>query len=58
LGTARQAAAYDEWLLAELRASIDDPRPSIAHDDVMAELDAEISALEKARRKPRRSRNS
>ena len=42
---AHQAAAYTEWLAAEIQESIDDPRPSIPHDDVMAEMDADIAAL-------------
>lgn len=31
----------------EIQASIDDPRPNIAHDEVMAEMDADIAALPK-----------
>jgi hypothetical protein len=31
-----------------VQAAIDDPRPSIAHDDVMAEMEAELLALEAA----------
>ncbi|MXS77959.1 hypothetical protein ABF87_08285 [Nitrosomonas sp. JL21] len=42
---AHQAAAYTEWLAAEIQESIDDPRPNISHDDVMAEMDADIAAL-------------
>ncbi len=48
---AHQAAAYTEWLAAEIQESIDDPRPNISHDDVMAEMDADIAAL-MAERKP------
>jgi hypothetical protein len=42
---AHQAAAYTEWLAAEIQESIDDPRPNISHDDVMAEMDADIAVL-------------
>ena len=42
---AHQAAAYTEWLAAEIQEAIDDPRPNISHDDVMAEMDADIAAL-------------
>lgn len=42
---AHQAAAYTEWLAAEIQESIDDPRPNISHDEVMAEMDADIAAL-------------
>jgi len=52
---AHQAAAYSEWLAAEIQEAIDDPRPSIAHDAVMAEMDADIAALE-AEQKPTRKK--
>ena len=42
---AHQAAAYGKWLAAEIQAAIDDPRPGIPHDEVMAEMDAAIAAL-------------
>lgn len=31
----REAAAYNQWLAAEVQASIDDLLPSIPHDEVM-----------------------
>ena len=40
---AHEAAAYNQWLAAEIQASIDDPRPSIPHDEVMARMDARIA---------------
>ncbi|PKY10113.1 hypothetical protein B1757_11470 [Acidithiobacillus marinus] len=39
---AHQAAAYSEWLAAEIQEAIDEPRPSITHDEVMARMDARI----------------
>jgi hypothetical protein len=42
---AHEAAAYNQWLAAEIQEAIDDPRPSIPHDEVMAEMDADIAAL-------------
>lgn len=42
---AHEAAAYNQWLAGEIQASIDDPRPSIPHDEVMTEMDADIAAL-------------
>jgi len=42
---AHEAAAYNQWLAGEIQASIDDPRPSIPHDEVMAEMNADIAAL-------------
>lgn len=43
---AHQAAAYAGWLAAEIREAIADPRPNLSHDEVMAEMDADIAALE------------
>lgn len=40
---AHEAAAYSKWLAAEIQESIDDPRPSIPHDEVMARMDARIA---------------
>ncbi len=48
---AHEAAAYSKWLAAEIEASIDDPRPSIPHAEVMAAMDADIAALSAVKRK-------
>lgn len=53
---AHEAAAYNEWLSAEIQEAIDDPRPSIPHDEVMAEMDADIAALAVGK-KPARKRH-
>jgi hypothetical protein len=37
-------AAYNAWLKAKVEAALADPRPSIPHDQVMAELRAIIAA--------------
>lgn len=42
---AHEASAYNQWLAREIQASIDDPRPSIAQGEVMAEMDADMAAL-------------
>ena len=42
---AHEAAAYNNWLASEIQASIDDRRPNLKHDEVMAEMDADIAAL-------------
>lgn len=34
---------YDRWFRAKVRAALDDPRPSIPHGQVMAEMDAIIA---------------
>ena len=44
--TAHQAAAHNRWLAAEIQESLDDPRPSVPHDEAMAAMDAEIDAIE------------
>lgn len=40
---AHEAAAYNHWLAAEIQEAIDDPRPSIPHNEVMARMDARIA---------------
>ena len=37
--------AYTRWLAAEIQAAIDDPRPSIPHEEVMARMNAQIARL-------------
>lgn len=41
--TDSQSAAYVEWLAEEIRFAIDDPRPSIPHEEVMALAMAQIA---------------
>ena len=36
--TEEQASSYDQWFRAQVQAAIDDPRPNIPHDQVMAEM--------------------
>ena len=47
--TTEEAEAYDTWFRAEVEASLADSRPSIPHDQVMAELRALIET-KKAKR--------
>ena len=44
--TEEKAASYDTWFCAKVKEAIDDPRPGIPHDQVMAEMDAIIDAIE------------
>lgn len=44
--TEEQAASYDRWLRAKVQASLDDARPSVPHDQVMAEMEAIIAEAE------------
>lgn len=48
LRKAHQAAAYSEWLAAEIQEAIDDPRPNLSHDEVMSGMDADIAILAKS----------
>lgn len=40
---AHQAAAYMKWLAAGIQEAIDDPRPSVPHDEVMARMVANLA---------------
>ena len=42
--TKEQAASYDRWFRAKVQASIDDPRPNVPHDQVMADMRALIES--------------
>ncbi len=44
--TEEQATRYAAWVKVKVQASLDDPRPSIPHDQVMAEMEAIIIEAE------------
>ena len=44
---AHEAAAYDQWFREQVQASLDDPRPNIPHEQVVAEFAARRDALRK-----------
>ena len=44
---AHEAVAYKRWLEQEVQEAIDDPRPSVSHDEVAAEWKIEREALMK-----------
>ena len=48
--TTDEAEAYDRWFRAKVQASLDDPNPTIPHDQVMADMDAIIAAAEQQRK--------
>ncbi|MGE1176689.1 antitoxin [Pseudomonas sp. BW7P1] len=48
LGPEEQAASYDRWFRAEVQASLDDPRPSIPHEQVMAEINVLMESMRKS----------
>ncbi|WP_283184386.1 type II toxin-antitoxin system RelB family antitoxin [Pseudomonas svalbardensis] len=47
--TEELAASYDRWFRAKVQASLDDPRPNVPHDQVMAD----VRSLLKAKRTKR-----
>ena len=47
--TEEQEKKYTAWLKAKLQASLDDPRPSIPHDEVVAEMRAMLEEKKKSR---------
>jgi hypothetical protein len=47
---AHEAAAYNQWLVNEIQASIDDPRSNLSHDEVMAEMNVDVAASTKKKR--------
>jgi len=49
--TEEQAAAYDAWLREQVAESLADPRPTIPHDEVMAEMEAIIQEAERRQRR-------
>lgn len=51
--TQEQADSYDRWFRERVQRSLDDPRPGIPHDDVMADMEAIIATAEQ--RQKRRS---
>ena len=44
--TVEEAEAYGRWFRAKVQASLADTRPSIPHDQVMADMEAIIRAAE------------
>lgn len=51
--TQEQADSYDRWFRAKVQASLDDPRPSIPHDEAMARVEQMLEEKRKARRAAR-----
>jgi hypothetical protein len=49
--TAEQEASYTIWLRTKIASSLADKRPSIPHDEVMAEMDVIIAEAETAAQK-------
>ncbi|MEY2343266.1 antitoxin [Acidithiobacillus sp. IBUN Pt1247-S3] len=49
--TPDQEASYTAWLRTKVASSLMDQRPSIPHDEVMAEMDAIIAEAETSAQK-------
>ena len=47
--TEEQEASYTAWLKAKVQASLDDSRPNIPHDKVMAEARALLASKKETR---------
>jgi hypothetical protein len=45
LRNAHEAAAYTGWLVQQVQEAIDDPRPSVPHEQVAADWKTERAAL-------------
>ena len=45
--TEEQASSYVAWVKAKVQASLDDPRPGVPHDQVMAEMEVVIVEAER-----------
>jgi hypothetical protein len=48
--THANAVAYDRWVREQVQEAIDDPRPTVAHEDVMKKAEARIEAMRKGKR--------
>lgn len=47
--TEEQEASYTAWLKAKVQASLNDPRPNIPHDQVMAKARALLESKKSVR---------
>jgi hypothetical protein len=47
--TTEEAEAYDAWFRAKVQKALDDPRPSIPHDEAMAEIKRRMEARRRVR---------
>jgi len=47
VGLDHRTAAHLRWIAAEIQDALDDPRPSLPHEEVTATMDAVIDAMER-----------
>ncbi|MGH8032406.1 MAG: type II toxin-antitoxin system RelB family antitoxin [Luteimonas sp.] len=50
--TEAQAASHDRWFRAQVQVAIDDPRPSVPHDEAMARVRETIEAAKRKSTSP------
>lgn len=50
--TDEQAGSYDRWFRSKVNAALEDPRPSVPHDQAMARVAAAIEAAKKKNSSP------
>ncbi|MGH8803068.1 MAG: hypothetical protein ACREX6_12335 [Casimicrobiaceae bacterium] len=46
---AHRAAAYNRWLAGAIQESLDDPRPSISHDEIAKRIGTRVTRLKRGR---------
>ncbi len=54
LKRAHEAAAYDKWFRVQVQAALDDPRPSVSHEQAMADAKAKIAKIARRKKGARR----
>ena len=47
--TQEEAQSYDQWFRAKVQESLDDPRPSLPHDEAMARVQQLLTEKRAAR---------
>ena len=47
--TADEASSYDLWFRAKVKQALEDPRPSLPHDEAMARVEQLLAERRKAR---------
>ena len=47
--TEEAATSYDQWFRAKVKEALDDPRPSLPHDEAMARVERLLAEKRKAR---------
>lgn len=45
--TQEQADSYDRWFRAKVQEALDDPRPSVPHDEVVRRMEERFAKLRK-----------